>query len=121
MNTFQKDVISKMDFIIALITAFEPYFDSEEKIEITTKYDWVCIKTQWTEIGLKFDSCFNGTGWKLSDFQNCRKKFNFKSWRFGEDNNTKLIPDKNYIKLIFDLYKIKKPTAKEMYKYYYED
>ena len=108
MNTFQKDVMSKMDFVIALIITFEPDFDrekEEEEIEITTKYDWFCIKTQWTEIGLNFDSCFTGTGWKLSDFENCRSKFNFKVWRFGEDNNIKLIPDKNYIKLIFEKYK----------------
>ena len=121
MNAFQKDVISKMDFVIALITAFEPSFDKEEEIKISTKYDWVCIKTRWTEIGLNFDSCFTGTGWKLSDFKECRNEFNFRVWRFGEDRDTKLIPDENYLKLIFEKYKIKKPTAREMYNYYYED
>ena len=125
LNTFQKDVLNKPDFIKDIVQAFIPDFDLNKKIKVYPKHDWIIIETNFIRIGIEFENCFIGMGHKLKDFKNCRKHSNFRVWEFADPFDDYFEfhkkPNKHHIKMIFNKHKIKKPTASEMYNFYYKN
>jgi len=113
-----------------------------DNLRISKKYDWftidgnVCVG--YNEINKtilrKFDFAINfemlnpngnlmtGTGWTLKDFQKCLSLDSFKIWGFVYSDDRELFNSKSLeINTLFKKLKVPKPTAKELFNYYYED
>lgn len=112
----------------------EVIITTKNKLNISCKYDWVIISLRIPEItvsiGIEFE-CHLSSGPKSIDlFEKELKNNKFRIWRFWDDS--KCISDhlerskeseklSDELKNILVKYKIPKPTAHQMSKYYHSD
>jgi hypothetical protein len=107
-----------------------------ENLHVYRNYNWVCIsgtlfsngKNYKIDLAIKFDMRFKdgslilGPSQPMKSFDECYQCDNFRAWRFRTDSNyDELKLDKIDINPLLKKLKVDKPTAKEMYNYYYED
>jgi len=123
VNTFQRSALNNETFIIDIIRAFHPDFNiGKSEFNIRPQYQWVVIYAKGIEIGISFEPKFHGDYHKLPAFEKVVKNDNFECWRFTDDSKKDLfMPNRDYLDSIFKQHKIEKPTAMELYKYYYQD
>lgn len=105
----------------------------KEKIQVHTKYDWVCISTHnnKVDIAIEFECNLMSGSKPLHLFEKELKNNQFRCWRFKSDSMFKLENKDEYkylkdvyntaLNAILTKYNIQKPTAKQMSEYYHSD
>jgi len=106
--------------MLEIARLFHPGIDLST-IYMTFKYDWACIRDKkgHLDLALNFDHSFWGPRITLLQFQEHVRGDHWRMWRFVGDSKYDALHSKTP-KFQSLLKGIPKPTAQEMYDYYYE-
>lgn len=130
MNQLQKFFLQNpraSEILYKILGWLHPDLSEEEKAAVTivTKYDWICFKSKKVDIGIEFNHGLWGPYATLKDFKRARHKKNFKIWRMVWDSKYDpniYLDDELSIEALQVIMKgVPKPTAEEMFEYYYRD
>lgn len=127
LNDFQVSLAANKEACWEVVKLFHSTINDSKKdsLKITFKYDWVMLSVGTkVDIGIDFECTLRGEGWSINDFEKERKNNVFKAWRFKSDSLCEDDVDTEYmdsLNAILSKHLIKKPTAKQMYDYYYKD
>lgn len=140
MNDFQKFMLNtpKDKLIWSIIKIYHPNLerfstnlkgikkDVLDSITVGTKFNWIIINGRGVDIGIKFENTTKegtslwGNWVKLEHFEESLKHDKFRTWRFVTDSLYKKAdnPDINHL---LELCNVPRPTAIQMFDYYYKE
>lgn len=135
LNRFQKFLLQpEASLVIAdVIKHFHPGYtpttalNKVKKLVVYPKYDWIIIEQGDVNIGISYRVAVNGQllmGPKqtINEFIKAYDTSYFQAWRFINDRSYEPGGDNNHnMSALFIQHGVPKPTAQEMYDYYYKE
>jgi len=92
-----------------------------ENVKVRLQYDWVILKSNKISIGMRLKHDLWGMGHKLSAFEEIVRSGRFKAWKFYDDHKYQNSEGQVDITDLLKKYNVPRPSAEQMFKYYYED
>lgn len=114
-----------------ILTIAHPELTEKERsrVKVRIQYDWVCFESHKVDIGLEFENYFMGSGYTIKDFEKAVDDGKFRIWRTvldskyeSQDSNEsyRTYRDKLTTAVRHILDKLPKPSAQQMFDYYYK-